>query len=217
MRVRKRSNNPEALRGRILDTAAAAFQAGGYHATSTHDIMRAASVTGGALHHHFATKKALALAVIKERVARAVEETWIAPIHAAPSAVDGILGTFEAIAAALDARGRVFGCPLNNLAHELALADPDFQAALGEIFETWRQAIADKAKAEKGAVAAPMNPDDFATLVVASYSGAMAMAKTCQSPEPLRRCARQLALLLEGPAKLRAAWSEVAKTDVAGA
>jgi AcrR family transcriptional regulator len=199
MRVRKRSNHPEALRARILDAAAAAFQAGGYHATSTHDIMRAAGVTGGALHHHFATKKALGLAVIRERVARAVEETWIAPIRAAPSALDGILGTFEAIAASLDERGRVVGCPLNNLAHELSLADADFQSALGVIFDVWREAVADRAAAEKDAIAPMMSPDDLATLVVASYSGAMAMAKTCQSAEPLRRCARQLAFLLGSP------------------
>jgi AcrR family transcriptional regulator len=31
--------------------------------------VRLAGVTGGALHHHFPTKKALALAVIGERVA----------------------------------------------------------------------------------------------------------------------------------------------------
>jgi AcrR family transcriptional regulator len=196
MRVRTRSNDPVALRGRVLDIASAAFQSGGYHSTSTHDIMRAARVTGGALHHHFATKKALGLAVIKERVAEAVEETWIAPVRAAPSAIDGILDTFEAIAASLDERGRVAGCPLNNLAIELSLADTDFQAALGEIFDAWRKAIAEKAMADKGAGPLPMNPDELATFVIASYSGAMAMAKARQSSEPLRICARQLAKLL---------------------
>jgi TetR/AcrR family transcriptional repressor of nem operon len=56
---RGRSNDPEAMRRRVLDVAAAAFQKRGYHSTSTHDIMREAGVTGGALHHHFPTKKAL--------------------------------------------------------------------------------------------------------------------------------------------------------------
>ncbi|SDR43499.1 transcriptional regulator, TetR family [Rhizobiales bacterium GAS191] len=195
-RERKRSNNPEALRRRVLDVAAAAFQSGGYHSTSTHDIMHEAGVTGGALHHHFPTKKSLGLAVIRERVAPAVEETWIAPIRAARTAVEGIVDTFDAIAASLDERGRVLGCPLNNLALELSLADPDFQAAIGEIFDAWRKAISEKMRAEKTGSAMTSGAEDWGTFVVASYSGAMAMAKAHQSSEPLRTCARQLATLL---------------------
>jgi hypothetical protein len=37
---------------------------------------------------------------------------------------------------------------------------------------------------------------DLATLIVASYSGAMAMAKASQSAEPLRACAVQLETLM---------------------
>ena len=91
-------------------------------------------MTGGALHHHFPTKKSLGLAVIRERVAQAVEATWIAPVRATRSAAEGMLAAFDAIAASVDERGRIVGCPLNNLAIELALADPDFQAAVGAIF-----------------------------------------------------------------------------------
>ncbi|TJX33984.1 MAG: helix-turn-helix transcriptional regulator, partial [Mesorhizobium sp.] len=74
----RRINDPEGMRRKVLDVAEAAFQARGYHASSLGDLMAAAGVSGGALHHHFPTKKALALAVIGERVAAAVEETWIA-------------------------------------------------------------------------------------------------------------------------------------------
>jgi AcrR family transcriptional regulator len=154
-------------------------------------------VTGGALHHHFPTKKSLGLAVIRERVAQAVEETWIAPVRAAPTAMEGILAAFDAIAASVDARGRILGCPLNNLAIELSLADPDFQAAVGEIFEGWRKAIADALRIAKAGRRMTLDPDHLGTLVVASYSGAMAMAKANQTSEPLKTCARQLASLIE--------------------
>ena len=184
------------MRRRVLDVAAAAFQSRGYHATSTHEIMREAGVTGGALHHHFPTKKSLGLAVIRERVAQAVEATWIAPVRATRSAAEGILAAFDAIAASVDERGRILGCPLNNLAIELALADPDFQAAVGEIFAGWRKAISDALRTEKAGGRMPLDPDDLGTLVVASYSGAMAMAKAGQTSEPLKTCARQLASLM---------------------
>jgi AcrR family transcriptional regulator len=152
---------------------------------------------GGALHHHFPTKKSLGLAVIRERVAQAVDETWIAPVRAARTATAGILAAFDAIAASGDDRGRIVGCPLNNLAIELALADPDFQAAVGEIFAGWRKAISDALRTEKAGGRMSLDPDDVGTLVVASYSGAMAMAKANQTSEPLKTCARQLASLME--------------------
>ena len=162
---KRRSNDPQAMRRRVLDAAAAAFQARGYHATSTHDIMREAGVTGGALHHHFPTKKALGLAVIADRVAQAVEETWIAPVRAAPTAAAGIREVFERTAASIDMRGSVLGCPLNNLALELSLADPEFQRAWRSVFEHWRAAIAQKLRADQVAGALgdgrPRRPGDL--------------------------------------------------------
>ncbi|WFP61409.1 TetR/AcrR family transcriptional regulator [Mesorhizobium sp. WSM4904] len=177
------------MRRRVLDVAEDSFQARGYHASSLGDLMAAAGVTGGALHHHFPTKKALALAVIEERVAAAVQETWIDPVRAAPSAREGVRAVFEAVAAELERQGYVRGCPLNNLAHELSLADADFRLALANVFAGWRQAIADKIHADQEAGGeGGTDPDRFAALAVAAYSGAMSMAKTAQDAGVLREC-----------------------------
>lgn len=193
---KKRSYDPRALRARILDVAAAAFQARGYHSTSTHDIMREAGVTGGALHHHFPTKKSLGLAVIKERAAPAVQETWIDTVRGARTALDGILRAFDDIAQSIDNRGTVLGCPLNNLATELSLADPEFQEAMRHIFAVWKDAIAHKLRSKRSDAEHARHAEELATFVVASYSGAIAIAKAQQNSEPLRTCARQLATML---------------------
>lgn len=186
---RKRTNDPEGLRNKVLDVAEASFQARGYNASSFAALMANAGVSGGALHHHFPTKKALALAVIEERVAAALDETWIAPVQAAGSAREGVRAVFEAVAAELEQQGFVRGCPLNNLAHELSLADPDFRAALAGIFAGWRQAIADKIRADQQAGREQgTDPERFAALAIAAYSGAMSMAKTAQDASVLRDC-----------------------------
>jgi AcrR family transcriptional regulator len=193
---KKRTNDPEGMRRRVLDVAEESFQARGYHASSLGDLMAAAGVTGGALHHHFPTKKALALAVIEERVAAAVEATWIAPVRAAPSARESVRAVFEAVAAELEQQGYVRGCPLNNLAHELSLADDEFRAALASIFAGWRRAIADKMRADQQAGGdGGIDPDRFAVLAVATYSGAMSMAKTAQDAGVLRECLKGLETL----------------------
>lgn len=197
---RERTNDPEGLRRRIVDVAYAAFHARGYHATPLDVIKREARVTGGAFSHHFPTKKTLGLAVIRDRVARTVEETWIEPLRAAPTAAEGVRGVLGGIVGELERRRAVTGCPLNNLALELSLHDGDFRAAVESIYARWRSAIAEKLRADVAAGRAPsQDPDALATLVVATYSGGMALSKASQSAAPLAICADELAELMHAP------------------
>jgi AcrR family transcriptional regulator len=187
------------VRRKILDVAMDAFQAHGYHSTSTHEIVRLAGVTSGALHHHFPTKKSLGLAVIRDRVAQAIERTWIKPLVSARTATAGILAVFDQVAESIETNGKVFGCPLNNLSLELAAApDADFRIALDTVFERWRSAIEEKLRTDQtDGYLERIDPNTLAVLVVGTYSGAMTMAKASQSSGPLRACAQQFKQLLE--------------------
>lgn len=184
---RTRTNDPVGMRNRVIDVAAAAFQTGGYAATSVNDILKASGVSGGALHHHFPTKKALVAAVLNERVAVEVDATWAQAVRDAPDALTGILGVFEEVADALDAQGSVSGCPLGNIALELARSDDELRDMIGAEYAKWRQAIAEK-RGTDGMTGA----EDFATMVVALFTGAMSLAKVEQNGDALRRCASQL-------------------------
>jgi AcrR family transcriptional regulator len=184
----RRRNDPAGLRGRILDAAFELFQQRGFNATSVHEIAASARVTGGALHHHFRTKQALGEAVIAESVASSVEDIWLEPLRSAANGRDGILQLFSSLADELDAQGSVRGCPVNNLTLELAYANPNFRDQLRCQFDLWRRTIAEK-------LGGP-DADARATIVVAAYSGAMAIAKVEQRGEPLRLCAKELERLL---------------------
>jgi hypothetical protein len=97
------------------------------------------------------------------------------------------------VAAELERQGYVRGCPLNNLAHELSLADDEFRSALARVFVDWRQAIADKIRADQlEGGEGGTDPERFAVLAVATYSGAMSMAKTSQDSRVLRECLKGL-------------------------
>jgi AcrR family transcriptional regulator len=146
------------------------------------------------VYHYFPTKKSLALAVIRERVTANLAETWIEPVCRASSAAQGILAVFDAVAKSIGDQ-TVLGCPVNNLALELSLADPDFQHALREVF--WEKAIADRLREESASQKCETNDSaGLATLVVAVFSGAMSLAKAAQSTVPLRTCRRELVRLL---------------------
>lgn len=188
-----RRNDPEGMRRKVLDAAFGMFQTQGYNGTSMQDLTKAIEVTGGALHHHFPTKRSIALAVFAERVAPAVRETWIEPVRAAPSFGSGIQAVFHAIISSIDARGSTSGCPLNNLAMELSLADPDFRQSANGIFREWQEALAEgirETRAGRKMTKAARN--DAAAFIVASYSGAMSLAKAEQSTSALRVAAGTL-------------------------
>lgn len=197
-----RTNDPEGMRARILDAAAALFQARGYHDTSVQDVKRHANVSSGAFHHHFESKKALGLAVVRERVAGALRAAWLDPLIAAPTVADGVRAAMGAIGGELRDQGFVRGCPVNNLAVELAFSDSDFREALQGIFAEWQDGIAKRIAAEPMPTAfAGLAPADLAGLVVAIYSGAMTMAKAEQSSAPLDSAVAILTRLLAQPAR----------------
>lgn len=182
----KRRNDPEGLRARILDQAAKLFQERGYHSTSMHDLMQETGVSAGALHHHFPTKKSLALAVLADRVRPVVREAWIDPVRNAPALGKGVKDAFGSIIGGMRARTSVLGCPLNNLALELALTDTELRQAVESIFAEWRTALIERIGETRGG--ARLGQDGraaAANFVIAAYSGAMNMAKAAQSTAPL--------------------------------
>lgn len=181
-----RTNDPEGVRRRILDAAFEAFTQQGYNATGMQALRRKAGVSGGAFAHHFPTKKALCLAVIEERVAMAIEQAWIIPVQAAPHALAGIRQVFEHTIAGIEARGTVSGCPLGNLAAELAGQDQDFRRAMDAIYQHWQQAIAARLAGQKRAKLSPRQCEALAQFVIAVFSGALVMAKARQDATPLR-------------------------------
>ncbi len=192
---RVRTNDPIGLRNRLLDAAAGAFQARGYEATSIHDLIRVTGVTGGALHHHFPSKKRLALAVIDERVAAEIGSTWVERVRDAPTAARGIIDVFEQVADSLDASRSVAGCPLGNLASELSSADEDLRAALAAQYGRWREAVVAKIEQDRTAGRGGYARDDlygFADVVIALFTGALTIGKAEQSTKALRAAGTQL-------------------------
>ena len=188
-----RKNDPEGVRARILDAAAELFQDRGYSASGMQTIFEKAEVTSGAFYHHFESKKELGLAVIRERVAEAVRQTWIAPVVSASSMISGLKSVFGSIASDLDASQAVRGCPLNNLTLEMAYADADFQELLEEISANWQTELERVIKRDQQAGRlSRTSPKKTAAFVIAVYSGAMAMSKVKQSSDPLRICLGQL-------------------------
>ncbi len=189
----RRRNDPEGVRSRILDASAALFQAQGYHATGMREVIEKTGLSPGAFHHHFPTKESLAMAVITERVAPAVRESWIDPVRDAAHLRQGVTAVFADIIRGLDARGKVSGCPLNNLAMELSLTNARMREALRSVFAEWQDALEMRiAQTGRGKQWSKPQRRAAASFIVASYSGAMNLAKSAQDSAPLKAMQRTL-------------------------
>ena len=106
----------------------------------------------------------------------------------------GVTAVFEAIAAGLAARESVAGCPLNNLALELSLSEPELRGAINEIFSEWQSILSQRiGETGGGARLDRTKRMEAAAFIVAVYSGAMTLAKSAQSAAPLRSAAGLLA------------------------
>jgi AcrR family transcriptional regulator len=151
------------------------------------DVIERSGLSPGAFHHHFPTKESLAMAVISERVAPAVRESWIDPIRNATHLRQGVSDVFAEIISGLDERGKVSGCPLNNLAMELSLTNARLRDGLRSIFAEWQEALEQRiAQSPRGKQWSKAKRAAIASFIVASYSGAMNLAKTSQDSAPLK-------------------------------
>lgn len=186
--------DPDGTRGRILEAAFAEVHANGFRAASLDSVLRAAGVTKGALYHHFPSKDALGHALIGEVLGGHVRR-FTEGLEAAEDPVGWLQGACLA-PPALPIR---LGCPLNNLAQELAAVDEPLRLRIEEVFRAWRSAIA-RALArgqERGQVRREADPAALAAFVLAALEGSISLAKSARDEGLFASNMRLLAAFLE--------------------
>lgn len=195
----QRERDPVATRQMILEAACQEMHVRGFQATSLNDILALTGVTKGALYHHFENKLDLGYAVVEEIIREQVLARWVRPLVGA----DDPISAFQQMLN--DARGEIeesfieLGCPLNNLAQEMATIDDGFRERVEVIYSAWRMGIT-QALAQgqnKGTVRKDVNCEQAATMLVASMEGCLGMAKNSKSVALLEQCGAGIIHYLE--------------------
>lgn len=102
---RSQGERTDATRTALIDAARTLFQARGFAATGTPEIVAAAQVTRGALYHHFADKTALFHAVA-QRVAQEVADDVASGSEPHERPIDALMEGASAYFASMAASGR---------------------------------------------------------------------------------------------------------------
>jgi TetR/AcrR family transcriptional repressor of lmrAB and yxaGH operons len=181
---------------KTLMAAARLFRRQGYHGTALHDILEAAGSPRGSLYFHFPKGKeeigemALTLAGegVRQAIAAAAESSQTAEIFLTRIA--------RGMAADLERSGYKEGCPIATTALETAAQSEALGAATGAAFRKWEQEI------RRGLEHFGMPADDadaVATTVLSQLEGALLLARTYRSLEPMRRAENAVKLLASIP------------------
>jgi TetR/AcrR family transcriptional repressor of nem operon len=183
-RQRAKSRN---ARDRIVAASASLFHSKGYTATGLDEILGVAEATKGSFYHHFGSKKEIALAVIKEVISEQFTRRMITPVVEAHRPLAAIRDVIRSLRTQTASEDLLTGCPINNLASELALQDPKLQKVLSTLLERWQTCWA-KALRNESALKKRTgfkDPRALSMYLVAAIEGAQAMAKAQQSRAPL--------------------------------
>jgi TetR/AcrR family transcriptional repressor of nem operon len=120
-------------RDRLLDVTFQEVYMYGYCGAATATILKKANVPRGSMYHHFASKKALVLAMIEERLVPKVREFFDFEMQKESSALEIIEYAIAKIA-----NNKMLiehGCPLHRLMFEMGGLDEDIAKACEAEFE----------------------------------------------------------------------------------
>ena len=177
-------------RGKILFAAYREIHSHGFQAASLSNILSHTGVTKGALYHHFPNKTELGYAVIDEVIAQRIHQSFIQPLQDFENPIDGFIELIQKSGETLSITDINLGCPLTNLAQEMAPIDEGFRTRLVDIYEKWHRSIADvmtEAK-QSGHIIDEADPYTLAVTIVATMEGALNAAKVTQSLDKRYYC-----------------------------
>jgi TetR/AcrR family transcriptional regulator, transcriptional repressor for nem operon len=177
-------------RGKILLAAYKEIHLKGFQAASLNNILAHTGVTKGALYHHFPNKTELGYAVIEEVIARHIHQSFIAPLIDAENPLQTLIELIQQSGDALTMKDISLGCPLGNLAQEMAPIDEGFRLRLERIYQSWTDVLTHSIEIaqQKKLMLADVNPQQVAAMIVATMEGSLSAGKLSQDINRLYCC-----------------------------
>ena len=128
-------------REKLVEVAMELFAAQGYHATGLKQVLDRSEVNAGSLYYFFRTKEDLLLAVL-DQYAELLHPIVMAPAwENVNDPIDRIFAVLARYREWMHASGCAGGCPIGNLALEVADARPAVREKIARNFTSWCQAI----------------------------------------------------------------------------
>ncbi len=170
----------------------------GVNGTSVDDVLSASGTGKSQFYHYFASKDALVKELLRFHLEAlpAAKETLLTGLDT----VAGVEAWLDQIQADHAAGLYQEGCPIGNLASELAGQNEELRVDLQSTFAHWEQRLTEglKAMVGRGELRSTSAPEELAVFWVAAIEGALLLAKTNRSGSPLAATIAQVKGQLHG-------------------
>ncbi len=201
--MKAKSTKGQATRQRILSAASKLILKKGVNGTSIDDVLEASKTGKSQFYHYFECKEALVLELIDNYGRVILGATALkghddlsdldqAPKDTGPAVIkslDALFQWFEDILESFENGSFTDGCPIGNLACEMASQNEEIRHVLHETlkkWEIWLQKNLEQLK-ELGQLPQDIDPVETSTFILASIEGALILAKTERHGNPLRQ------------------------------
>lgn len=192
-----RRNDPVPTRDRILDAAQRLFEAQGYNATGVAEILRESGANSGSLYHFFGSKEDLLVAVLRRHVERLDQDVLGPAAGQSEDAVERVLALFDGYRRSLRASDFRSGCPVGDLALEVADVSPAAQEQVAKYFDDWCDGVRGWLEASGNCLPPNTDPARTARLLLTVVQGALMQGRALRSVAPFDECVDQLRVLLQ--------------------
>ncbi|WP_176454675.1 TetR/AcrR family transcriptional regulator [Tardiphaga sp. OK246] len=180
-------------KGKTLAAAAKLFRQQGYHGTALHDILAAGGSPRGSLYFHFPGGKEEIGETALTLAGEAVRKAIAGAAETSEDAETFLIRIARSMAADLETSDFKEGCPIATTALETAAQSDVLGAATRNAFQKW------EAEIKKGLERFGRPADDaevIATAALSQLEGALLLARTYRSLEPMHRAEKAIRLLL---------------------
>lgn len=168
----------------ILEAARRLFHEQGYHATAIATILREADVNSGSLYHFFPSKESLLKGVLEHYVTL-LQPMVMGPAEAAASdPVERVFALLRLYREGLESAGCRVGCPIGNLALEVADDHAEARRLIDLNFANWAKAVRRWLDEAGGRLPADVDRERLARFVLTVMEGAIMQARAAGSLEP---------------------------------
>ncbi len=179
-------------RVRILEAARRLFHEQGFHATGVSTILREADVHSGSLYHYFPSKDALLVGVLEHYLQLLRPAVMDHAERAADDPIERVFALLGLYRLGLEQTSFAMGCPVGNLALEVADDHPDARALIDQNFRNWWSIVRSWLDDAGDRLPSSVDREQLAVFVLTVMEGAMMQARAARSLAPFDASVAQL-------------------------
>lgn len=184
-------------RERLLQTAFRLFWEQGYHATGVQTILREAGVHSGSLYHFFAGKEALLEGVLEWLLGELHPRVMAPAMDATDDPVERVFALLHGYRLQLEEAACTMGCPVGNLALEVADDHPRARALIEQNFAQWCEVVRGWLDAAGDRLPHDLDRRALARFVLTVMEGGLMQARAARDASPFDASVRQLRTYFE--------------------